>query len=548
MPLDRRLLRFLSLTLLACLVVAFAAAQDAAEAPAQDATPEAAEDATPEAVQDAAERPPEAAVEAAAKAESPRKAFVIPVEGMIEPSLRGFIERKLEEARKAGAELIVLEIDSPGGRLDTTFEIVSLLRGAEDVQTVAYIRQSAHSGAAMIALACDRIEMHPEAQMGDVGVIIGGPFSPFQYVEEKQRSPVVASIRTLAEATGRPAALAEAMVDKDVTVYSVTHVEDGRQRYVTDKEWDSMEKQGDWRRGPPVFETREGNFLTVSGSRAVELGLAEATSRNLEETLDRVNAARPAIRLARTWVDSTVDLLNSSWMAALLILIGLIALGFELSAPGLGIGGLVSAFCFALFFWSRFLGGTAGWLELVLFVAALAFIAAEVFVFPGFGVAGLAGIGLLIVSLVMASRRVMLPQSEQDWVDLGTTVLAVCAALMGAIVAAFFAADSLSTLPLFRRLVLEPPTRPDDLDLSDSGEAGETLRTGKKTDAAAMMPAWQRIGVGDLGHTVSPLRPGGKAQFAEDILDVSTEGEYIAANVAVRVIKKQGIRLTVRSA
>lgn len=543
MLLALRLLPCLRLPLLAWLVIA-----PAARAPAQDRSEPPL----------AAPAPAEDAVQAGGEAQgreraAAKKTFVIPLEGMIEPNLRGFVERKFEEAQEAGAELIVLEIDSPGGRLDTTFEIVSLLRDAEDVETMAYIRRNAHSGAAMIALACDRIEMHPEAQIGDVGVIIGGPFSPFQYVEEKQRSPVVAAIRSLADATGRPAALAEAMVDKDVIVYSLTHIDDGRQRYVTEKEWESMEEKDEWRRGPPVFESREGNFLTVSGSRAVELGLAEATSRGLEETLDRANAARPVIRLERTWVDRTVDLLNSGWIAALLILIGLIALGFELSAPGLGLGGLVSALCFALFFWSRFLGGTAGWLEVVLFIAALAFLAAEVFVFPGFGVAGLAGIGLLVFSLVMASRRVLMPQSGQDWFDLGTTVLAVCAALLGAIVAAFLAADSLSTLPLFRRLVLEPPARPEPgrplpAGDSDAGEASESWGIGNKKETAVMLPAWQRIGIGDLGHSVSPLRPSGKAQFAEDIVDVSTEGEYIAANVAVRVIKKQGMRLTVRSA
>lgn len=470
-------------------------------------------------------------------AEAGKRTFVIPVEGTIEPGLLGFIERKFAEARDKGAEVVVFEIDSPGGRLDTTFEMVELIRGADEVETVAYIRRMALSGAAMVALACDRIEMHPEAQMGDVGVIVGGMFSPFQYVEEKQRSPVVASIRTIAAANGRPAALAEAMVDKDVTVYSATHQEEGRRAYFTDKEWESLADADQWERGPPVFEARADNFLTVSGSRAVELGLAEATSRNLDETLDQIGAARPVTVLAWTWVDSTVLWLNSNFVTGLLVLIGLIALIVELSAPGLGIGGLISLLCFALFFWSRFLGGTAGWLEVVLFVTSLAFIAAEFFVFPGFGIAGLTGLGLMIFSLVMASRRVLLPQTAPDWSDFGATVVTIGLAMVGVFIVGLFATHYFTNLPLFRRLVLEPPQPSSAADVASDGS--------KK---AADLPVWHRIGVGDLGRTLSPLRPSGRAQFGEDIVDVATEGEFIESDAAIRVIKKQGMRITVRLA
>lgn len=472
-------------------------------------------------------------------AEGGKSTFVVPFEGMIEPGLLGFIERKFAEARDQGAEVIVLEIDSPGGRLDSTFEIVELIRGAEDIETVAYIRRSAISGAAMVALACDRIEMHPEAQMGDVGVIIGGVFSPFQYVEEKARSPVVASIRTIAAANDRPAALAEAMVDKDITVYTATHREDDRTAYFTDKEWESLPDADEWERGPPVFEARENNFLTVSGSRAVELGLAEATSRDLDETLDRVGAARPATVLAWTWVDSTVLWLNSNFVTGLLVLIGLIALVVELSAPGLGIGGLISLLCFGLFFWSRFLGGTAGWLEVILFISSLAFIAAEVFVFPGFGIAGITGLGLMIFSLVMASRRVLLPQTGADWSDFAATVVTIGFAMVGVMIIGMFATHYFANLSLFNRLILEPP-QPHQED-----SAGAISDGSKKSEE---LPVWQRISVGDLGRTLSTLRPSGKAQFGEDVVDVATEGEFVESGAAIRVVKKQGTRIIVRLA
>ena len=123
--------------------------------------------------------------------------------------------------------------------------------------------------------------------------------------------------------------------------------------------------------------------------------------------------------MERTWIDTLVYLLNTGVVTFLLIVIGLIALTVELGAPGIGIGGLTSLLCFSLFFWSRFLGGTSGWLEVTLFVVGLIFIGAELFVIPGFGVAGVGGIALVLGSLVMASRRFLIPENSEQLTGLG---------------------------------------------------------------------------------------------------------------------------------
>lgn len=220
---------------------------------------------------------------------------------------------------------------------------------------------------------------------------------------------------------------------------------------------------------------------------------------------------------------------------------------FELSAPGLGIGGLLSLLCFALFFWSRFLGGTAGWLEVTLFLTALAFVAAEIFVIPGFGVAGITGIGLLVLSLVMASRRILVPQSSADWTDLGVNLLAVVGALAGVVITGLIAADHLGSLPFLRNLVLQPPSLGNTSPGSPSrgSSSGTTDEHGKKIDS--LLPH-ERLSIGDLGEAISPLRPSGKARFADDILDVSTEGDFIASGTPIRVYRKNGNRIIVREA
>ena len=152
--------------------------------------------------------------------------------------------------------------------------------------------------------------------------------------------------------------------------------------------------------------------------------------------------------------------------------------------------------------------------------------------------AGITGGGLLLFSLVMASRRVFIPSTGADWTDLGMNFLTVIAALAGVMVVLFFAADFFQGLPMFKRLVLAPP----------QFEAATETRPAEGTKEADMVTPWARISVGDFGRSVSALRPSGKAQFAEDIIDVSTEGEFIAPNSPVRVYKKHGMRIIVREA
>jgi len=342
-------------------------------------------------------------------------------------------------------------------------------------------------------------------------------------------------VRDTAAATGRPVALAEKMTDKDMIVYHATNKVSGEKRYLSDKEHQSMEDAANWKLGPPIREAGKEMFFMVNGKRAVELGMADQTVSGKEDLARVLNVQSPIPEMHRSSVDTLVLILNSKFVTFLLLLIGLSALAFELSAPGLGVGGLVSVLCFGLFFWSRFLGGTAGWLEVVLFVVGLLFIAAEVFVIPGFGVAGIGGLALTLGALVMASRRFVIPDSGPEWTTLGADVLTVAGAFVGFLVAIAFLASYLGEIPGLGRLTL----RPQLVSVGDEQGGGEAF------DKA--LPAWQRVEVGQQGVTVSPLRPGGKVQIDDDIVDVVTEGDYVDPDQAVKIVAKQGARITVRT-
>ncbi len=183
---------------------------------------------------------------------------------------------------------------------------------------------------------------------------------------------------------------------------------------MSEKELAAAEDGDDWEKGKPVEESLGGNFLEVNGARAVELGLADGNAESREELCEQLGVAGQPRVLQWTAVDTVVLVLNWPVVTGLLFIIGLVALYFEMSSPGLGMGILIAGLCFALFFWSRFLGGTADWLEIVLFLAGLGFLALELFVLPGFGIAGLSGMLLLGASLILASQDFVIPHTGEQ--------------------------------------------------------------------------------------------------------------------------------------
>ena len=144
-------------------------------------------------------------------------------------------------------------------------------------------------------------------------------------------------------------------------------------------------------------------------------------------------------------------------MTALLFIVGLVALYIEMSSPGIGMGILTAGLCFALFFWSRFLGGTADWLELVLFLAGMAFLSVELFVLPGFGVAGLTGMLLLGASLILASQDFVIPHTNAEMATLARSLSVLMGSMLAFFVLAAFMSRYFGSLPVLGMLMLKPP-------------------------------------------------------------------------------------------
>lgn len=475
----------------------------------------------------------------ATEAQQPRqprayeRGVLIEFRGVITPLLEQYVRRQLRRAKEYGADVVVLEMDSPGGFLDPSLKLAETMRDLDWARTVTFVRREAISGAAIVALGCDEIVMTEHARFGDAGPIIQGEDNLFRHAPEKIRSHLARDVRDLAAAKGRPPALAEAMVDMDLVVYRAKNTKTGEEQFFSEAELESLPDRDDWEVGEPVLETRKKHFLTVNGRQAVELRLADGVVETREALADRYQLKEPLLVLRPTGVDTAVTILNLPIVTGLLFVIGLVALYIEFSAPGLGMGGLIAGLCFALFFWSRFLGGTGDWLDVILFVAGVVFLAVELFVFPGFGIAGLTGMLLIIVSIFMAGQEFLIPRTERQLDVFMQTLTTVAASGILFVTIAVALGKYLKLMPGVRLLILEPP-QPAPAD----GEGSATDR--------AKGPRTFPVEVGDQGIAHSPLRPAGVACFGDHFIDVVTEGGYVDAGRTVRVIEISGNRVVVR--
>jgi membrane-bound ClpP family serine protease len=211
-----------------------------------------------------------------------------------------------------------------------------------------------------------------------------------------------------------------------------------------------------------------------------------------------------------------------------LLFVACFALMTEIMSPGIGVPGFVSALAFTLFFWSQFLHGTAGWLEVTLFILGVSCLALEVFVLPGFGVFGVGGAALMMASIVLASQTFVVPQSAQDLSQLPQSLGRLLLAGMGLIGALIIMRRILPRTPVYGRLVLEPPK-------SDEQEARES-----RESLVQLVHL-----VGKRGVAITRLVPAGKARIGDEVVNVLSRGRLIEPGADIYVSEVTGNRVIV---
>lgn len=423
----------------------------------------------------------------------PAKPFVyrVAIDGTIDLGLAPYVQRAVRQAESDGAAALVLEINTFGGRVDAAVQIRDTLIDSK-VQTLAFVNKRAISAGALIALASHRIAMAGGSTMGAATPVqIGGTGGAALPTEEKTVSYVRKEFRATAESRGRPAAVAEAMVDADVVI-------------------------------PGLVE--KGKLLTLTTDEALAHKVIDFRADSLADALARAGLAGAEVRpVEPNWAEEVVRVLTHPVLSSLLVSVAMLGILVELRTPGFGFAGAVGLASLGLFLWGHWLVALAGWEELLLLAAGIVLLLLELLVIPGFGIAGVLGIAALLAGLVMS--MIGPGNTAQLIATVGVRVgLALVVALGLSLVLMRF----LVKLPVGRKLVLQTQLR-----------GPEGYASAPESDVSLL---------GKHGQTRSMLRPAGIAEIDGRRVDVVTEGELLAAGEPVVVIRVDGNRVVVQKA
>lgn len=455
---------------------------------------------------------------------SPRKVYVIPVSGDVEPGMAAYLERALKDASNDPDALIVVEMDTFGGRVDSAFKMVDALVNVPKGKTIAFVLKKAISAGALIALACNELVMKHSTEIGDCAPIIQSSEGP-KTVGEKIQSPLRARFRSLAERNGYPAKLSEAMVTAEMAVYKVEI--DGKSVYMDSNDLEDMTDKEKEKITSKKTIVAKDELLTMTDKEAHELGFSKMSVSNIEEMLSKKGIENyEIIKIEENWSESLVRFI--SMISPILMMIGLAMLYTELQSPGFGVPGIVGITCLALVFLSQYFVGLADHTELLIIVLGIVLLGIELLVLPGFGIAGFAGVFCIAAGMILALQDFVVPNPDFPWEAelLMKNVIHVLGSFLSAFVISL----------LFLRYVF-----PKVSTVVEGPYLTATLKDShadsKETSAAK---------VGDTGIVFTFLRPSGKAKIGNEVFDVITEGEFLEKGTPVEIMEIIGNRIVVR--
>jgi len=476
-------------------------------------------------------------------APAPADAVVIDLTGQIDNFTHQTLEQRFAEARRLGAKVIILRIDTYGGLVTAGLDISRFLKRQNDLHIIAFIDQKALSAGAMIALACDEIVMSPASQLGDCAPISINPTGSIEPMPDAERakaeSPILEDFYESAIRNGYDPLLAQAMVSVGRVVHWVEN-DAGERRFVDQAEFEKLREQG-WRPVPGVRDPVDdgSTLLTVGTDRAIKLGLASGQAGSAQE-LAAARGLKILAELRPGAAERLVGLLSSNIVRGILTTIFMFALYWAFSHPGHGAPEAAALVALGILVGVPLLTGYAQWWEILAILIGLALIAMEVFVIPGFGVAGITGIILVLGGLVLtwagnepSSLPGVLPSLAGTRAALQQGLIVVVTGLFCSLLLWIWLQRYLPKLPYVNKLVLSTP-------------AGSVVES---TDATS--PRWPAVGA--IGTAVTDLRPGGAAEFADAgsrdsrIADVTSDSGFLRAGTRVVVRESTGTRVVVRA-
>lgn len=431
------------------------------------------------------------------------KVYTFPINGDIMPAQQRLVSKCLTEAREQHADLVVIRMNTYGGLVNVADSIRTMILNYPTPIWV-YIDNQAASAGALIALAADRIYMHPGGSIGAASVVDQNG----QPMPDKFQSFMRATMRATAESHGQV----------------IERIENGD----TIRRWWRDPQTAEAMVGRTVADSTTVNVLTFTASEAVKNHFSEGTASSLEETLAQGGVETYTLTEYRpTTLDRLLAWLMNPVVQGIFVMMIVGGIYFELQSPGIGFALVVAILGAVLYFAPLYLEGVAQNWELILFIIGLVLLAVEIFVLPGFGIAGVAGIVAVILGLSFAAidndllRHLPTGEITVGWIlqPILVVIIAATAALIGGLLLSkrFLT----GTTPLQRKVVLTAEMAPEQGYVSHPQVASELI--GKTAEVAAV------------------LRPSGRVIIDGIYYDaIAEEGQFIPRGKQVIITRFEG--------
>lgn len=419
-----------------------------------------------------------------------KKVFLFDIHEDIMPAAWRTVKNAVEQAEEIQADYILISMDTYGGMLDAADSIRTKLL-ATKIPVIVHVTNNAASAGALIAIACDSIYMNAFAKIGAASVVDQSGM----VMADKYQSYMRGMMRATAEANNRNPEMAEAMVGSIKSI-------------------------------PGIIDS--GKVLTFTTKEAIKYGFCEGQAEDVEAALALAGITNyEIVKYEPTFIDSMMGFFLNPVLRGLCITFIFLGLYFELQTPGIGFPLVIAIVAALLYFAPLYFEGLAQNWEILLFILGLALLALEIFVIPGFGVAGISGIAFIVTGLLLS----MLQNRGFNFDFSGTGAIAesfsivIGAILFTLIIIIGFFGRFLNS-SLFKKISLQTSQMSDE---------------GYNTN----IPLLHTL-IGKTGVAVSDLRPAGKIEIEGEWIDGQTEGDYILKGDNVKVIAAKNSFVIVR--
>ncbi|MFT6111838.1 MAG: membrane-bound serine protease (ClpP class) [Bacteroidia bacterium] len=434
------------------------------------------------------------------------KIVIFDLKKEINPAATRITQKAVRRANEEKASLILVHMNTYGGYVTDADSIRTTLLNSE-IPVYVFIDNNAASAGALISLACDKIYMRKGASIGATTVVTeDGAKAP-----DKYQSYMRKQMRSTAESQGydtlitgtdttytyrRNPDIAEGMVDESIVVPGLD---------------DSLK------------------VITLTTEEAIEWGYCEGVTSSIEEILQLNNLEdAEIIKVEPSVLDNLISFLANPALRSIFILLMIGGIYFELQTPGLGFP-IAAAFIAAIaYFAPLYLDGLAANWEILLFIIGVALIAAEVFVIPGFGIAGVSGILLTITGLVLSMiNNINLDFSETRSQDWNNALASVFFALLGLAALFYFFGSNVLKSKAFQRLVLQD-TITGQVKIQTEAEIDDSF-------------------IGKNGTASTAFRPMGNIHIEGKTYKAKTFGQFIDQGCNLEIIAIENHYLVVKS-